>query len=131
MSTKTVAKAENKKTETSKNGKGNQAATKAVQKSKNTIEHLLNPSAESRVKRLETLTILAEKKKKIDFKLDELTNYNAGNDGTLSKMEFSADNGYKFTISNPVTITKILTQIETELFDLQERTNQEILDFQI
>lgn len=105
--------------------------TEKIEKSNSTIEHILNPNADSRIKRLQTLNILAEKKEKIDFKLGELTNFNASNDGTNSKMEFSAKNGYTFTISNPVTITKILGQIEAELFQLQERTNTEILDFQI
>lgn len=95
------------------------------------IESILNPSADARIKKLETFNRLAEKKNRIDTKLDELTNYNASNDGTQSKMEFTADNGYRFTISNPVTINALLGYVETNLFELQEKTEAEILNFVI
>lgn len=130
--TKTLAKAtEMKKGETAKTAKAKDSKISIVEKSKTTIDQILQPTAENRVKKLETLNRLAEKKEKIDTKLDELINYRASNDQTDSRMEFSASNGYRFAISNQLTIGAMLNFVEAELFRMQEKTNHEILDFQI
>ena len=102
-----------------------------VQKATAKVDEILNPTPEGRIRKLETLNRLAEKKVKIDTKLDELVNFNASNDNTLSKMEFSCNSNYRFTISNPVTIAKLLGFVEQELRELKEQTGKEIINFQI
>ena len=119
------------KKDTAKADNAQEQKNAKVQKSTAQVDEILNPTAESRIKKLETLNRLADKKQKIDRKLDELVNFNASNDGTLSKMEFSANNDYKFTISNPVTIGKLLGFVEQELRELKEQTGKEIIEFHI
>lgn len=119
------------KKETAKVAKVQEAKSTEVKKSASQIDEILNPTADARIKKLETFNRLAEKKQKIDRKLDDLTNYNASNDGTNSKMEFTAHNGYHFSISNPVTINKLLRFVEDELTGLKEQTGNEIIEFKI
>lgn len=108
-----------------------QAKMEIVQKASTTIDQILNPTAEGRVKKLEIFNKLADKKNRIDTKLDELTSFRVSNDGTESKMEFSAGNNYRFKISNPVTINMLLDVVEAELSTLQEQTDKEIVSFSI
>lgn len=128
---------ENKKSETAKNGTAKaepkQEAPKmeVVQKASTTIDQIMNPTAEGRVKKLEIFNKLADKKNRIDTKLDELTSFRVSNDGQESKMEFSAGNNYRFKISNPVTINSLLDLVEDELSKLQEQTDKEIISFSI
>ncbi len=119
------------KKETAKMEKVQDQKIAQVEKSTKKVDEILNPSADDRIKKLETFNRLAEKKQKIDSKLNDLTNFNASNDGTNSRMEFSGQNGYHFTISNPVTITKLLGFVEDELSQLKEQTGKEIINFQI
>lgn len=105
--------------------------TEEAQKSNTTVDQILNPTAESRVKKLEIFNKLADKKNRIDTKLDELTSFRVSQDGTESKMEFSAGNGYRFKISNPLTINMLLNVVENELCTLQEQTDKEIINFSI
>src|SRR5690606_4779230 len=129
----------NKKSATAKNGTAKaepkptaqEEKTATVEKASTTIDQILNPTAESRVKKLEIFNKLADKKNRIDTKLDELTSFRVSNDGTESKMEFSAGNGYRFKISNPLTINMLLDVVEKELSTLQTQTDKEILNFQI
>ncbi|MBO2546113.1 hypothetical protein J0871_16980 [Salegentibacter sp. BDJ18] len=124
--TKTAAKkgaAKIEKAQTSNSAK--------VEKSTAKVDEILKPTADGRIKKLETFNRLAEKKEKIDRKLNELTNYNASNDGQHAEMKFAANNGYHFTISNPVTIQKLLDGIQSELEELQKKTETEILEFSI
>lgn len=105
--------------------------TEEAQKSNTTVDQILNPTAESRVKKLEIFNKLADKKNRIDTKLDELTSFRVSQDGTESKMEFSAGNNYRFKISNPITINMLLDVVENELSNLQEQTDKEIIEFSI
>lgn len=143
METKTAkAKATEKKTATPKNAAAKKTTTKngnsnpksvekEVQTAKAKVDEILKPSADSRIKRLETFNRLAERKNKIDTKLDELVNFRTSNDGTNQQMEFTADNGYRFTISNNLTIFQLLDHVERELYKLQDETETEIVNFQI
>lgn len=119
------------KKETAKNENVQATKSAEVQKAALKVDEILNPTADSRIKKLETFNRLAEKKQKIDTKLNDLTNFNASNDGTLSKMDFTANNGYHFTISNPVTIASLLKFVENELSELQKVTEKEIISFSI
>lgn len=101
-----------------------------VKKAEKRIDEILQPSAKGRIKKLETLNILAEKHAKISDKHDELTRFVASND-TNANMKFNAENGYTFTISNPVIVSKILLIIEEELSDLLANAENEVLTFQI
>lgn len=116
---------------TAKNAKAQESKSAKVEKSTSQIDDVLNPTADSRIKKLETFNRIAERKGKIDRKLSDLTNFNASNDGTESKMEFTANNGYRFTISNPITIKMLLGTVETELRTLQAETEKEIVEFSI
>jgi len=127
-----TAKAKNeKKSTTLKKAESKPKQAEPQKKSTTTIEEILNPSAGTRIKKLETFNILAEKLKKVESKHDELTHFLASNDGNQSKMEFSADNGYRFSIGNPNVINKILGFVETELNQLKAKTETEVLSFEI
>ena len=119
------------KKETAKTEKVQNSKTAQVEKSTSRVDEILNPTADGRIKKLEIFNRLAERKQKIDGKLTELVKFNASNDGTESKMEFSANNGYRFTISNPATIKMLLGTVEKELKTLQEENEKEVLEFQI
>jgi len=128
----TTAKAKNeKKSTTSKKAESKPKQAEPQKKSTTTIDEILNPSASQRIKKLETLNILAEKLEKVETKHDELTHFLASNDGNQSKMEFSADNNYRFTVGNPIIINKILAFVDTELSELKTKTENEVLNFQI
>tara|TARA_R110002050_G_scaffold273766_1_gene417940 strand:- start:230 stop:667 length:438 start_codon:yes stop_codon:yes gene_type:complete len=107
------------------------AKMEIVKNASATVEQILNPTAEGRISKLETFNILAEKQKTIKSKYDDLTNFLAGNDQTATRMDFVAQNGYKFGISNERVINKVLLVIEAETADLLEKANAEVLKFNI
>ena len=95
------------------------------------MDAILRPTADDRIKKLETLQILAEKKQKIDRRLSDLSNFNASNEGTQSELKFSANNGYHFTITDPNTIETMLGFVQSKLEELKEKTEKEIVNFSI
>lgn len=141
MSTTTTTQ----KNATSKNGKVQEKKqeSKDVQNAKKEISQILEPAkndvkqsivkpnAKSRISKLETLNILADKHKKISEKYDELTNFVASNDGTSATMRFSAENNYSFNVSSPAVINKVLLVIEKELSETLEKAENEVLTFSI
>lgn len=101
-----------------------------VQKAEKQIDEILSPTAKARIKKLETLNILAEKHAKVSKKYDELTNFIASNDSNAS-MKFNAESGYNFNITNPVIVSKILLVVENELSELLAKSENEVLTFHI
>ncbi|MAR57251.1 MAG: hypothetical protein CMM93_08720 [Rickettsiales bacterium] len=102
-----------------------------LKKATDKVEAILNPTAEKRINKLETLQILSEKYKAVKEKTDDLTNYRASNDDTQARMEFKAQNGYSFSISNNAVIEEVLNVVENKLFAMLEKSEKEIIDFQI
>lgn len=101
-----------------------------VKKAEKQIDEILSPSAKARIKKLETLNILAEKHAKVSNKYDELTNFIASNDSN-AVMKFNAESGYSFSINNPLIVDKILLVVETELSELLAKSENEVLNFHI
>lgn len=101
-----------------------------VKKAEKQIDEILSPTAKARIKKLETLNILAEKHAKVSNKYDELTNFMASSDSN-AVMKFNAESGYNFNITNPVIVSKILLVVETELSELLAKSENEVLTFHI
>lgn len=101
-----------------------------VKKAEKQIDEILSPTAKARIKKLETLNILAEKHAKVSNKYDELTNFIASNDSN-AVMKFNAEIGYSFNISNPIVVNKILLVVEEELNGLLAKSENEVLNFHI
>jgi len=102
-----------------------------VAKATETVKQILKPSAKSRLNRLETLNILADKFNAVNNKYDELSHFMAGNDTTNAQMKFSSASNYSFTLRNPAIIDKILGFVETEFSQIVEKAEKEVLEFQV
>lgn len=101
-----------------------------VKEQQKEISKILTPSAKAKIKRLETLQILADKYDTVSTKYDELTNFMAGNDNTDAQMKFVTP-GYSFTVRNPFVIGKILEMVEAEFSLIVEKAEKEVLAFNI
>lgn len=128
-------KAEVKKVETStKKGatsKNEDVKKLEIAKATETVNQILKPNAKTRLNRLETLNILADKFNAVNEKYDELTHFMAGNDTTNAQMKFSSASNYSFTLRNPAIIDKILVFVETEFSTIVENAEKEVLEFQV
>lgn len=102
-----------------------------VKKASEKINAILTPSAKSRLNKLETLNILADKYNSVSKKYDELTHFIAGNDTTNATMKFSSESNYSFTLRNPTTINKILVMVEREFSEIVEKAEQDVLLFEV
>jgi hypothetical protein len=95
------------------------------------MDRSLKTSGKSKVKKLETATILAEKFELVSDKYDELTNFIAGKDNNNSNMKFASEQGYSFTLHNPQIVNKILLMVESEFCDIVDSAEDALLKFEI
>lgn len=139
MTTKHATDANASKTETTKgavknlNGeavKKEPTTAEKVKEQQKEISRILTPTAKAKIKRLETLQILADKYDTVSKKYDELTNFMAGNDNTDAQMKFVTP-GYGFTVKNPFVINKVLEMVEAEFSVIVEKAEKEVLEFSI
>jgi len=93
------------------------------------IVNMLNPSSETRLKRLEQFQVLADKFKALKGMEDNLTKFILSSDGTKEKIELSNNSGFKFIVSNTQTIEKVLNLIQTELDVFIKRADEEVKAF--
>lgn len=143
MTTKTIAP---KMVETAKelpgvkNGKATETQKKDVQsviseqaEKKQTLELLkkFEPTAEQRLQNLERFKILGEKHTFLKQKEDELSKFIISSDGTRERVTLSNASGFTFEVSNSQTLEKVVSIIEEDLKTFVQRSEQEILSFQI
>jgi len=127
-----------KVSETAKSVKSEEKASDAkttkpetVEQAKKEISSILGANVNTRLNRLETLQILADKFNAVNKSYDELTHFMAGNDQTNASMKFASASNYSFTLRNPVIIDKILGFVEREFSDIVDKAEKEILNFTI
>lgn len=90
---------------------------------------MLNPSAETRLKKLEQFSVLGEKYKTLKSMEDNLTKFILSSDGSKEKIELSNSSGFKFVVSNTQTIEKVLDLIQSELSNFIDKADVEIKAF--
>lgn len=90
---------------------------------------MLNPSAETRLKKLEQFSVLGEKYKTLKSMEDNLTKFMLSSDGSKEKIELSNSSGFKFVVSNTQTIEKVLDLINSELSNFIDKADLEIKAF--
>lgn len=93
------------------------------------IVNMLNPSSETRLKRLEQFQVLADKFKALKGMEDNLTKFILSSDGTKEKIELSNNSGFRFVVSNTQTIEKVLNLIQTELDVFIKKADEEVKAF--
>ena len=113
-------------------------ATKKVTTQKNdnaknsaaVVKSILTPSAESRIKKLDNFGKLAERHQLLTQKRDELESFKVASDSLNEKIELV--NGMdKFKVSNSVVINKVKELMSEELDALIEKSEKEIVNFDI
>lgn len=109
--------------------------TKANAKSENakstTILPKLETTAEKRIKNLQNFQSLCHKFNFLKNKTDDLNSYLVGRDGLKETLIIENTDGRTFEISNSRIIEKILILSQSELFDLLDNTEKEVLKFNI
>lgn len=124
---KTVEKASDSK-QHEKNGAPKAAAiTKASLK----IDDVLNPTAESRLKRLDNFQILAERHKFLTSKNDELQKFIVSSDGTKEKIVLKNAQGFELEVSNSNVVDKVVQVVKEELQKITDASETEVLNFHI
>ncbi|MGV8914399.1 MAG: hypothetical protein ACOH1X_03010 [Kaistella sp.] len=108
---------------------------KANAKSENTksvsVLPKLETSAEKRIKNLENFQALCHKFNFLKKKSDDLNAYLVGRDGLKETLIIENTDGKTFEISNTRIIEKILLISQSELFDLLDNTEKQVLQFDI
>ncbi|MFB9055074.1 hypothetical protein ACFFVB_18480 [Formosa undariae] len=104
---------------------------KKVEKSNTEVKDLFNPTAESRIKRAENFKILADKFKFLNDKNDDLQKFIVSSDGTKEKIVLENAQGFKFEVSNSNVIEKVLDVVKSELQNITNEAEKEVLTFQI
>jgi hypothetical protein len=124
-STKTSSKSViSKELESSKNG----VATK---KSTTQIDEILNPSASARIKKLENFQLLAKKHDFLEQKRNHLDKFIISSDGTKEKVILKNAEGFEFEVSNSQVVEQVLEVIQKNLDQFIEKSEKEVLAFQI
>lgn len=92
---------------------------------------ILETTAEKRLKNLENFQKVCGKFNFLKTKSDELNSYLLGRDGMREKIIIECSDGEDFEISNSAIIGKVLQLCQTELFELLEKAEKEVLNYQI
>ena len=93
------------------------------------VMSFLNPSAETRLKKLEQFNVLGAKFKLLKAMEDDLTKFILSSDGSKEKIELSNNSGFKFNVSNTQTIEKVLILVKLELSGFIDKADKEIKEF--
>lgn len=107
------------------------ATLKPVEKSTTKVDDVLNPTAESRLKKLDTFKILAEKHKYLVGKNDDLQKFIASSDGMKEKVVLKNSQGFEFEVSNSSVIAKVINVMEQELNAITSNSEKQVLEFSI
>ncbi|AXP79172.1 hypothetical protein CJ739_72 [Mariniflexile rhizosphaerae] len=107
------------------------AILKPVERAKTNIDDVLNPTAESRLKKLDTFKILAEKHKYLVSKNDDLQKFIASSDGMKEKVILKNSQGFEFEVSNSSVINKVINVMENELQQITSNSERQVIDFTI
>ena len=129
--TKTADKAKTATVNTANNLKKVEDQKPQETKTTQTISDLVNPTAESRIKRMENFGILAKKHTFLQNKKNELERFEISQDGTKEKLTLSNANGFVFEVSNTQVMEKVVDLLNGELELFLAQSNKEILAYSI
>lgn len=129
--TKTADKAKTATANSSNNLKKVEDQKPQETKTTQTISDLVNPTAESRIKRMENFGILAKKHTFLQNKKNELERFEISQDGTKEKLTLSNANGFVFEVSNTQVMEKVVDLLNGELELFLAQSNKEILSYSI
>jgi len=107
------------------------AKKETVQKTSTKIDDILNPTADSRMKKLENFNILAEKHKFLTQKNDDLQKFIVSSDGMKEKIVLKNAQGFTFEASNSQVIEKVIYVIKEELQKITDHSEKQVLEFSI
>lgn len=134
MNTKQEAPKGAQKVTIAESQKSNEKLTPAQKKEANeTIKSILEPNA-SPEQRLSKLKVLNEISKKVEYlrkTKEDFDLFLASYDGTSSKVTLENSQGFKFSVSNTQTLSKVFEVIGTDLNAIKEKAEQEFTAFQI
>lgn len=89
----------------------------------------LETTAEKRIKNAENFSQICKKHNFLKEKSDELNAYIIGRDGIKETIKIKNAEQVSFEISNTVIIGKILELCQTELFEMVDKSEKEVLEF--
>lgn len=95
------------------------------------INDLINPTASGRIKRLENFQLLAKKHDFLTTKKNELDKFIISSDGTKEKITLKNADGFEFTVSNSQVVEKVVDVISAELAVFIDKSEKEVLTFNI
>jgi hypothetical protein len=95
------------------------------------VDEIIYPSASSRIKKLENFQILAGKHEFLQTKKNELDKFIISSDGTKEKVVLKNADGFQFEVSASQVVEKVLDVIQSELAGFIEKSEKEILAFNI
>lgn len=100
-------------------------------KSTETINQLINPTAEGRIKRVENFKILSKRHLFLQNKSEELHRFEISQDGTKEKLTLSNASGFQIEVSNTQVVEKVVELLKTELGVFLAHSEKEILNYTI
>ncbi|MEI7486754.1 MAG: hypothetical protein WCJ72_04995 [Chryseobacterium sp.] len=89
----------------------------------------LETTAEKRIKNAENFSQICKKHNFLKEKSDELNAYVIGRDGIKETIKIKNAEQVSFEISNTFIIGKILSLCQTELFEMVDKSEKEVLEF--
>lgn len=92
---------------------------------------ILETTAEKRLKNLENFQKVCMKFTFLKKKSDDLSAYMVGRDGLKETLIIENTDGQTFEISNTIIIGEILNLGQTKLFELLDKAEKEVLNFNI
>lgn len=120
-----------KASESTQHEKNGAPKTEAPQKASLKIDDVLNPTAESRLKRLDNFKILAERHKFLTAKNDELQKFIVSSDGTKDRITLKNAQGFELEVSNTNVVDKVVQVVKEELQKITDASETEVLNFHI
>lgn len=110
-----------------------QKAKSEQEERKKTLELVkkFSPTAEQRLQNLERFQILGKRHSFLKAKEDELSKFTISSDGTKERITLSNASGFTFEVTNSQTLEKVVEVIENDLKMFIEKSEEEILSFQI
>ncbi len=104
-------------------------AQKPEPKPENKLTPLVTPS--ERFERAEQFSKLQKRFEFLKERKRELDNFNISHDGSASKIELSNPTGGHVVISNPEVMKEVLNLCSATIKQLLDRTESEVLEFEI
>lgn len=110
---------------------GTETAKQGENTKKADLKAIFETTAEKRIKNHQLFMKICEKYNFLKVKSDKLNAYLVGRDALKESVIIENSDGQTFEIGNSIIISKILEVCQTELFNLLEESEKEVLNFSI